>query len=385
MSSVVSSKSPNVNMQEAEFGFSILFFLFSFGIIYPPQEFESVGLTINNVFSSYLGSSDIEFIQYHLRRTCLTLLIHSILPTLYVVCYYLKFGDIIEYNAEVFPIFVLWNFLIFFLMILPVISATVIYYWCKDNYANHPLAQNLQKYSRENWIQAARDINAENRRDNKLCMKTSAIHSVVATANWIMKVSYYSVSVAHQSDTALIAIRSDSHDLSEISTESVQFVNIKVKPTRVGVSEFIIRINALDFKTLQDRMMRPITILDGVTFSKTVIDRFIEVFKQQVLLNPTYTTDEVILDLCFACMQARPNVKLQKKCTNEFGNDDTNNEHGCTNCYCRPMWCVDCLAKWFASRQDQQEKEIWLQQKCSCPMCRAKFCILDVCYVELNR
>lgn len=40
-------------------------------------------------------------------------------------------------------------------------------------------------------------------------------------------------------------------------------------------------------------MLRPITILDGVTFNKTVIDRFIEVFKQQISQNPTYTTDEV--------------------------------------------------------------------------------------------
>lgn len=88
-------------------------------------------------------------------------------------------------------------------------------------------------------------------------------------------------------------LQSDSHDLNEVSTETIQFVNIKVKPTRVGVSEFMIRINALDFKTLQDRMMRPITILEGVTFNKTVIDRFIEVFKQQIRLNPTYNTNEV--------------------------------------------------------------------------------------------
>lgn len=38
-------------------------------------------------------------------------------------------------------------------------------------------------------------------------MKTSAVHSVVATQNWIMKVSHYTVNIAHQSDTALIAIQ----------------------------------------------------------------------------------------------------------------------------------------------------------------------------------
>lgn len=74
---------------------------------------------------------------------------------------------------------------------------------------------------------------------------------------------------------------------------AVQYVNICVKPTRQGVSEFLIRINALDFRLLQDRMHRPITILDGVKFNKTVIDRFVEVFRQHVQLNPTYTPTEV--------------------------------------------------------------------------------------------
>lgn len=38
-------------------------------------------------------------------------------------------------------------------------------------------------------------------------MKTSAIHCVVATQNWVIKVSHYTVNFAHQSDTALIAIQ----------------------------------------------------------------------------------------------------------------------------------------------------------------------------------
>lgn len=44
----------------------------------------------------------------------------------------------------------------------------------------------------------------------------------------------------------------------------------------------------------------------------------------------------------------------------------------------------DCLAKWFASRQNQHEKEVWLQQRCTCPMCRSVFCILDVSYIEVT-
>lgn len=150
----------DVNMQESEFVFSLVYFLLSIGIIYPPTEFVSIGLTINNVFGSFLGSIDVGFVQYHLRRTCLTLFIHSILPLFYAIWYYLKFGDLIEYDVY----FILWNSFIIFAFVLPIVSICVIYYWCKNNYANHPIAQNLRKYNRDSWIQAAVDINTEYRR-----------------------------------------------------------------------------------------------------------------------------------------------------------------------------------------------------------------------------
>lgn len=151
-------------MQEAAFVFSLVFTLFAFGIIYPPTEFESIGLTINNVFATYLGPIDIEFVQYHLRRTCLTLFVHTILPVLYVICYHFKFGDLFENNVDFLPHFLVWNLFVIFAFILPIISAALIYYWCKNDYANHPLAKNLQKYNHQNWRQAAVDINAEYRR-----------------------------------------------------------------------------------------------------------------------------------------------------------------------------------------------------------------------------
>lgn len=37
----------------------------------------------------------------------------------------------------------------------------------------------------------------------------------------------------------------------------------------------------------------------------------------------------------------------------------------------------------FASRQDPSTPETWLSSKCTCPVCRAKFCILDVSSVKI--
>lgn len=151
-------------MQETEFIFTLVFILFSFFIIYPPNEFESIGLTINNVFGSLLGSIDIEFIQYHLRRTCLTLFIHTILPFLYIISYYLKFGTILDYDVRYFVKFAIWNSFVIFAILLPILSIGIIYVWCKDDFLRHPISENLRKYNRDSWLQAAVDINAEYRR-----------------------------------------------------------------------------------------------------------------------------------------------------------------------------------------------------------------------------
>lgn len=74
-----------------------------------------------------------------------------------------------------------------------------------------------------------------------------------------------------------------------------------------------------------------------------------------------------------ACMQQPANVKLQKMCSD---NSD------CQTCYCKPMWCIECMARWFVAKLQEESQNTWLSSKCTCPMCRAKFCILDVCLIS---
>ena len=105
-------------------------------------------------------------------------------------------------------------------------------------------------------------------------------------------------------------------------------------------------------------------------------------------------------------------VKLLRRC--DTTNSD-NPEDSCVTCYCRPMWCINCMGKWyvcflsnsyrkliivlwlyvhecnlniylnyrFASRQDQKKPDTWLGSKCPCPTCRSKFCLLDVCLIDI--
>lgn len=60
--------------------FTLAYAVFTLCFVFTPNEFHSAGLTIQNLFSHWLGSEDVCFIQYHIRRTSITLLIHSALP-----------------------------------------------------------------------------------------------------------------------------------------------------------------------------------------------------------------------------------------------------------------------------------------------------------------
>lgn len=67
-------------MESPELTFTLAYIVFSLCFVSTPNEFRSAGLTIQNLFSSWLGSEDVGFIQYHVRRTSITVLVHSALP-----------------------------------------------------------------------------------------------------------------------------------------------------------------------------------------------------------------------------------------------------------------------------------------------------------------
>jgi E3 ubiquitin-protein ligase TM129 len=300
-----------------------------------------------------------------------------VVPAFYFFVYYLYFD--VTFGDSFLQYF--WILLMTLSVALPFAVMSLIAYYKKNNWENHPIPKILKKYCNtpnQSWTVVAAEINNEYRKNDKLVKRHSSITKIIATENWIMKTSLYFVHFAHQSDSALIAIKSDSHSISITdSLDSVQFVNIQVKPTRAGVKEFSIRINSLDFKDLQDRVNRPITVLSSVKFHTSLIDRFIDVFVEEAKRNPKYTTQPVPeSDTCFACMAKTPDVKINKTCV------DGSHQENCSNCFCRPMWCCSCLGRWFASRQNASERDTWLRNQASCPMCRANFCILDVCLLQ---
>ncbi|CAH1404270.1 unnamed protein product [Nezara viridula] len=353
--------------------YTLFYLTFCIFFIFPTREFISLGITVEGIFEWFLKCEFENFIFYQIRRSCVTLIVHSILPLGYIL-----FLLLLTDKIDVLLVTNIWmhTFLVFSLL-FPLLMCCLILYWNKKgSWDNHPIAKSLQRFCDPNtsWRQLSSDINIEFRSIDKVSLQTSTIHRVIATDNWIMKVSPYRLDIAHQSDSVLVLCQADLHHVSVDGQGVVQYLNIEVKTTRRGVKSFFIRCNATDFHLLQHKVDRPISILQGIVFYKTLTEQFLEVFEENVKKNPPYILpkDEQ-LDQCIGCMVAEPSVKLVKCCQDP---------EPCTKCYCRPLWCLSCMGRWFASRQEQDQPETWLGSTCTCPLCRSVFCILDVCPLE---
>ena len=67
-------------MEESELIFSLVYIVFAICFVLTPKEFTTAGLTVQGLFESYLGSEDFDFIRYHIKRTTITVLVHSFIP-----------------------------------------------------------------------------------------------------------------------------------------------------------------------------------------------------------------------------------------------------------------------------------------------------------------
>lgn len=362
---------------EQDLIYSIVYVLLCAAIIYPPAEFVSAGFTIPVLFSKFLGSENDSFIHFHLKRSLITLMTYSLLPFGYIITI-IVFGNL--EMLEIFTRSVFGNIYLTLSLMLPIAALYQIKVWTDNNYEEHPIAKNLSKFCNNgmNWRSIQTNIDIEFRRPEKMYTKTNPLSFIAITENWILKITPLTIYLAHQSDTTVTVKTSQTYNLSPQTSDEIQYLNIEVKSSRPSVEPFIIRINSENFLNLQDRLTRTINVMPDVKFHKNILERFVDVFKENMKENPRYESASQVFETCIGCMEVAPNVKIQKMCTDESGAPTD----PCSPCYCQPMWCADCMAKWFASRQDSNNPSSWLSSKCTCPMCRAKFCLLDVCYTR---
>uniref|UniRef100_A0A182W1W1 Uncharacterized protein n=1 Tax=Anopheles minimus TaxID=112268 RepID=A0A182W1W1_9DIPT len=370
--------------------YSIIFVMLFFFTIFPTSEMESVGLTVNQLCTQYLAA-ETDFVLYHMKATSVKLLIHSALPFGYVIFIWLMAWlnpeEIVMQPNASFYAEQAWSLFCSGSGTLLLVSMLTVFYWATDGWSNHPIAKQLQLMTTPDlpdWRSVAININDEYRRDTKISIRSNAISTLVVTESWIIKTNMYVHNIVSQTEAHLAAYKIDTKEVITDTLESAEFVNILVKPQVTRVKPFIIRINIAHIKELRDRLQRPMLVMPSVQF-RTLTERFVEVFKGEVALNPTVASTFIPEDgdCCLACLQVQPDVKIVKYCLDIDSNGAILPEpERCQPCGCRPLWCVGCLATWFASQQRRADRDTWLSKKTTCPMCRARFCVRDVCYLE---
>ncbi|XP_050533820.1 E3 ubiquitin-protein ligase TM129 [Daktulosphaira vitifoliae] len=356
--------------------YTLFYIIVSICFVFKTTEFVSNGLTVENLFENFVGKEYDNFIVHHIKRTSLTIIIHSSIPLVYLL------GTLLANDSEE-EIVYQYFYELFCLALIPVVlSCSVLYKWMSNNWANHPLVKILIRYDPGDWMLVAREISMEYQCLQKLTLSCGTLTRIIVTDNWVLSINLYSVNIAKKMESSFVVYSSDNHNTSpDGNLGSVQFINIQVIPIRARVKSFFIRIKSEDFKTLEEKIGQPIQIADNIKLQRSRTERFIEVFRDEVRQNPVYSNysaTDIEDSICAGCLVNPPDIKLTKCCED---NDDTDLPK-CSSCQCRPMWCVDCMAKWYESRQPQNNETLWLSSKCTCPLCRRVFCILDVCALQ---
>lgn len=139
---------------------TLFYILFTFCIIYPPTEFVSAGFTIPQLLDNYLGSENVNFIGYHMKRITVTAFIHSVLPLGYI--FSLWCGGIREE----------WMvYAVIGTLIVPLFVCYIVSCWWEGDKSKHPVVKALLPYVTEgiDWRVVASNFNTEFRRYLTFC------------------------------------------------------------------------------------------------------------------------------------------------------------------------------------------------------------------------
>lgn len=366
-------------MESPELTFTLAYIVFAFCFVFTPNEFHSAGLTIQNLFSSWLGSEDVVFTQYHIRRTSITVLVHSALPLGYYIGMCIAAPE--KNLGYIHQVSHSWRAFLLLSVCLQLASWTLIIYWSRHHWHNHPISRALQAHVQPphfSWGSVATSINSEFRHIDKFATGAPGAR-VIITDSWVLKVTTYHIYMALQSECHVTVTESRQHQLSPDLASPAQILTLRVDSINPHIRPFDIRLNSTEYAELREKIHAPIRNSANVVIHQTISELFLETFRAQVDLNQPYTLPSAQeMEPCIGCMQVPASTKLVRLCHTE----GVDNESECQQCFCRPMWCLSCLGRWFASRQDQQRPDTWLSSTVPCPTCRAKFCILDICVVR---
>lgn len=337
-----------------------------------PKELKRAGFNIDYIFHGWLGDPQLDFLGYHVRRTSLTFLIHCCLPFFFLAGVH---SNLVSFTLP--------DYLEVSITTLGVLTASygLICFFFHSSLQRHPVYKLLQKYDSQ-LSRVKIEVNSQARSVAAYHTDNGAFRLTVTT-QWLLAPTSYAINVALLDDSHLELESSRTLELSEDAKEGSQYVKVIVTSTSGKYRRFVVILNSLDYKDFTNNLIIPVHNTRSIIINQSLSEQFTDTFLTHIRDNPKYTVrrirdvdNEGELENCLGCVVKKAEVKLRKTC-------ESSRQGGkpCTQCRCRPMWCSECMARWFCSKQDQSNPTTWLGGKAPCPMCRQVFCILDVCMI----
>ncbi|TGZ59538.1 hypothetical protein CRM22_009027 [Opisthorchis felineus] len=410
-----------VPLSPLEVLYTLLFWLFVVFTVYPPLEFIAAGVTLENIFGRFLGSENVFFFEYHLRRTAMLRVVCSFYLLLYYGVMRSLSPTVVLNSPNIQPPFTLWDLILWtgIASFTFLCSHTYIVWYAQGAWSGHPTVISLKKLSDSTksegqssdppdqwWLSYVSSINAECRRPDKFVASQGGLSSswpgrrMIVTDSWILTSHFTKFRVVKQSPDELIAVVASASSVFDTNSfteggrpagESLgtqTMVTVRFANVHTGACILSFGLLASNLDALRSKLQCPLIHAEGVQLEPTVVQRFIEAFTRVVEENDLVRPPPGLeLELCIGCASQPANVMLSQRCDPE-AHAQLDAEIGsaflyvppCGVCRCRPMWCLECMARWFASRQTESHRppNIWLSGRVPCPTCRSIFCVRDV-------
>ncbi|KAI6240069.1 Transmembrane protein [Aphelenchoides fujianensis] len=307
---------------------------------------------MENFLRCYLGDPRKDFLEYQLRRITMTTVMHILyFPLSNSLVYFVSLAAFTESQ-----VFALWPTTIIqwaasLTILLTIVAIGLVGQQGIEDFEDHRIVKKFRQFG-DDWRVLSEQVTREIQDPFAVIAVDSDQNGLYVLDHWIVHFTPYNMDIAKLEDARFVATKVIQHPLSN-QNQDFQIVVVRVESASLSFLPFEISLKSRNIlQLIQDK-----------------IDEFIPVFRACISENEPFQyspTEE--LDTCFGCMAVQPNVKIDKTC----GGPE------CTNCACRPSWCHSCLARIFASEQDEEQSHTWLRGTARCPTCRSRFCPLDV-------
>lgn len=173
-------------MNEVFVLYSLIYTIITFCFVYKTDLFISVGLTVENLFESYLGREQDNFVMYHIKKTCITTILHLSIPLgkNSITCWsrdsvrkeitHVKhfitgfFTGLSIFKAQKHFVLLLgdvsWQLILLGSLSIPVYALFVLIFQYQQEWSTHPVVKKLRLFQNDrmtSWKAVCNSINDE--------------------------------------------------------------------------------------------------------------------------------------------------------------------------------------------------------------------------------